>query len=72
MDLRIIQELAEENDNKILLLIMDGLGGLAMEPGGPTELEAARTPNLDALAEVSSLGLMDPGKRTRPPRGLRL
>jgi 2,3-bisphosphoglycerate-independent phosphoglycerate mutase len=60
MDLRIIQELAEENDNKILLLIMDGLGGLAMEPGGPTELEAARTPNLDALAEVSSLGLMDP------------
>ena len=60
MDLKIIQELAEENDNKVLLLVLDGVGGLAMEPGGPTELEAARTPNLDALAELSSLGLLDP------------
>ncbi len=60
MDLQILQELAEENDRKILLLVLDGLGGLAMEPGGPTELEAARTPNLDALAADSSLGLMDP------------
>ena len=60
MDLRILQELAEENDRKILLLVLDGLGGLAMEPGGPTELEAAQTPNLDALAADASLGLMDP------------
>jgi 2,3-bisphosphoglycerate-independent phosphoglycerate mutase len=60
MDLRIIQELAEENDQKILLLVLDGVGGLAMEPGGPTELEAARTPNLDILAAASSLGLLDP------------
>ena len=60
MDLRIIQNLAEENDRKILLLVLDGLGGLAMEPEGPSELEAAHTPNLDALAAKSSLGLMDP------------
>ncbi|MDA2915912.1 2,3-bisphosphoglycerate-independent phosphoglycerate mutase [Nitrospinae bacterium AH_259_B05_G02_I21] len=60
MDLRIIQELAEESDRKILLLVLDGAGGLAVEPGGPTELEAARTPNLDELAAASSCGLMDP------------
>jgi 2,3-bisphosphoglycerate-independent phosphoglycerate mutase len=42
---------------KIVLLVMDGLGGLPMEPGGKTELEAAITPNMDALAEKSMLGL---------------
>ena len=42
------------------MLIMDGLGGLPREPGGPTELETAHSPNLDALAEKSSLGLSIP------------
>ena len=45
---------------KIVLLIMDGLGGLPLEPGGRTELETARTPNLDALASQSVLGLSQP------------
>jgi len=45
---------------KIIFLVMDGLGGLPIEPGGPTELEAARTPNMDALACESVCGLMDP------------
>ncbi len=44
------------NDSKIVMLVADGLGGLPREPGGPTELEAARTPNLDALAVRSVLG----------------
>jgi 2,3-bisphosphoglycerate-independent phosphoglycerate mutase len=39
---------------------MDGLGGLALEPGGKTELETAHTPNLDLLAEKSTLGLSVP------------
>ncbi len=39
------------------MLVMDGLGGLPLEPGGKTELETARTPNLDRLAALSSLGL---------------
>lgn len=45
---------------KIVLLIMDGLGGLPFEPGGRTELETARTPNLDMLASQSVLGLSQP------------
>lgn len=43
-------------DTKIVLLVLDGLGGLPIEPGGPTELEAAQTPNMDALAARGSLG----------------
>jgi 2,3-bisphosphoglycerate-independent phosphoglycerate mutase len=46
--------------SKIVLLVMDGLGGLAREPGGKTELETARTPNLDALAARSECGLHTP------------
>jgi len=57
---KLIQELRTDNGSKIVLLVADGLGGLPLEPGGPTELEAARTPNLDALARRSVLGLMTP------------
>ncbi len=46
--------------NKIAMIIMDGLGGLPVEPGGKTELETAYTPNLDALAAQSALGLTIP------------
>lgn len=45
---------------KIIMLILDGLGGLPLEPGGKTELETAYTPNLDALAASSALGLSQP------------
>ena len=56
----IITELVAKNDKKIVLLVMDGLGGLPREAGGKTELETARTPNLDALAAVSECGLHMP------------
>lgn len=48
------------SDKKIVLLVADGLGGLPREIGGPTELEAANTPNLDKLAFEGCLGLLDP------------
>jgi 2,3-bisphosphoglycerate-independent phosphoglycerate mutase len=45
---------------KIVYLVLDGLGGLPHESTGLTELEAARTPNLDRLAKQSALGLTMP------------
>ena len=39
---------------------MDGLGGLPKTLDGKTELETARTPNLDALASISECGLHIP------------
>jgi 2,3-bisphosphoglycerate-independent phosphoglycerate mutase len=47
-------------ETKIVHLIMDGLGGLPRQSDGKTELEAAHTPNLDALAGRSQLGLANP------------
>jgi len=60
MDFNFLQELIAPAKTKIVLLIMDGLGGLPLEPGGKTELETACTPNLDALAGKSILGLTQP------------
>ncbi len=60
MDLRDVQKLAQPADSKALLLVLDGLGGLPREAGGPTELEAAMTPNLDALTARGDLGLQVP------------
>ena len=52
--------LAKDNGGKIILLVLDGLGGLPMEPGGPTELEAASTPNMDRLAQEGTTGMSIP------------
>jgi 2,3-bisphosphoglycerate-independent phosphoglycerate mutase len=60
LDLNLMRELSVQTESKIVLLVVDGLGGLPMEPGGQTELEAAATPNLDALAARSDLGLSRP------------
>jgi 2,3-bisphosphoglycerate-independent phosphoglycerate mutase len=54
------RRLQEKNHSKIVMLVPDGIGGLPMEPGGPTELEAARHPNLDHLAQQGVLGLHHP------------
>jgi 2,3-bisphosphoglycerate-independent phosphoglycerate mutase len=56
----LLRELHEPNNTKIVLLVADGLGGLPVEPGGKTELESARTPNLDALAREGVCGLSIP------------
>lgn len=43
----IIKNLVQKNNKKIILAVLDGLGGLPVN--GRTELETARTPNLDDL-----------------------
>lgn len=45
---------------KMVLLVMDGLGGLPHPETGLTELEAAHTPNMDRLAQEGSCGLSVP------------
>lgn len=60
MELKFLSELKNPAQTRIVLLVMDGLGGLPREPGGKTELETAHTPNLDRLAGQSSLGLTQP------------
>lgn len=59
--LDLIKILSRSTDSKILMLVMDGLGGLPVaELGGKTELEAAKKPNMDKLAKSSALGVHDP------------
>ena len=58
MEFGVVKSLLNDTDKgKIVLLVLDGLGGLPMEDGGMTELEAANTPNMDLLAKRSMLGL---------------
>jgi 2,3-bisphosphoglycerate-independent phosphoglycerate mutase len=61
LNLDLMRELSVKTDSKIVLLVIDGLGGLPVEGSdGKTELEAANTPNLDDLAASSDLGLSRP------------
>jgi len=60
MDPSLLKELVIPGSSKIVFLILDGLGGIQVEGKGGTELQVARTPNLDHLAEVSSCGLLEP------------
>src|SRR5205814_9784051 len=57
---QLIRDLREPQTTKIVLLVADGLGGLPLEMGGKTELETARTPNLDACSREGACGLSTP------------
>jgi 2,3-bisphosphoglycerate-independent phosphoglycerate mutase len=58
--LELIRGLARPSPTKIVLLVIDGLGGLPHPKTGKTELETAKTPNLDKLATDGICGLIDP------------
>lgn len=57
---KLTRDLHSSNDSTIVMLVADGLGGLPMKPGGLTELETARTPNLDQLASRGVQGASIP------------
>jgi 2,3-bisphosphoglycerate-independent phosphoglycerate mutase len=59
-NLELMKELSITSPAKIVLLVIDGLGGLPDPGTGKTELETARTPNLDALAAGGICGLAEP------------
>lgn len=54
----VLTSLATENDSRLVLVVIDGLGGLPVR--GKTELEQAKTPHLDRLASKSMCGLVEP------------
>ena len=57
--MNIPDELTEPSGGRIVLVVMDGLGGLP-DASGRTELESAAKPNLDRLAATSALGMHQP------------
>ncbi|MFB3884544.1 MAG: 2,3-bisphosphoglycerate-independent phosphoglycerate mutase [Thermodesulfobacteriota bacterium] len=54
----ILCSLVLQTDSKLVMVVIDGLGGVPVR--GKTELEASKTPNLDRLASKSACGLIDP------------
>ena len=55
---RVWEDLSLSEGGTIVYVVLDGLGGLPRKPGG-TELEEARTLNLDRLAKESACGLLE-------------
>jgi len=55
-----IKKLSRTSPSKLVLLVIDGIGGLPHPKTGKTELESARKPNLDKVAQESLCGLIDP------------
>ena len=60
IDVEQLRDCYTKTPSKIVLLVADGLGGLAHPDTGKSELETAHIPNLDALAQKSACGLTTP------------
>ena len=60
IDLEQIHDSIASTSSKIVMLVADGLGGLPHPDTRKSELETAKIPNLDALAQRSACGLTTP------------
>ncbi len=60
IDFPYLAEVSQRTESKIVMLVVDGLGGLPHPDTGRSELETASLPNLDALARQSACGLTTP------------
>ena len=57
----LMREISLGSPSKILLLVIDGMGGLPDPVTGKTEMETAHMPNLNHLAGMGVCGLTHPG-----------
>lgn len=57
-DQKLLKPLIEPNNTKLILVVLDGVGGLPIN--GVSELEKAKAPNLSLLAKSSACGLQIP------------
>ena len=60
IDLSYIEEICRPTPSKIVMLVVDGLGGAPHPESRKSELETANLPNLDRLAGQSAAGLTTP------------
>ncbi len=60
IDLEQLHDCYVTTSSKIVLLVVDGLGGLPHPDTGRSELETANLPNLDAMARESACGVTTP------------
>jgi len=60
INLELIKSISNPSPSKIVLVVIDGLGGLPNPETGKTELETANTPNLNRLVAKGICGLTDP------------
>jgi len=56
----VLKSITSKTDSKIVLMIIDGLGGTRNDHFPLTELEKAKTPNMDKLAKKSVCGRVFP------------
>lgn len=60
IDFPALADMVDSTPSKIIMLVIDGLGGVPHPDTGLSELEAAALPNLDRLAKESSGGMTIP------------
>ncbi len=60
IDQELLHDCYVTNSSKIVLLVVDGLGGLPHPDTGKSELETANLPNLDSMANESACGMTTP------------
>ena len=60
IDFEYLPEVVQPSPTKIVMVVVDGLGGMKDPNVGKTELEMAHLPNLDFLTTKSSCGVSTP------------
>ena len=60
IDFEYLDKIICSTESKILMLVIDGLGGVPDKKTGKSELDVAKIPNLDQLSKISSCGVANP------------